>query len=205
MSSILLVGSGGHFNSVLDTIESLGFYDNIGVVNDVPINHPYFVGTDKDLPRLRNKFDYIFLTLTSKSFDWKSNYYKNSISLGFKIPSIIDSRSYVSNRTKIEKGVFIGKLATINANVKIGFGSIVNTASIIEHDSSVGQYCHVAPGSILLGQVTLDDNVFVGAGSIVKENIKIGKNAIIGMGSNVISSIPANLKVAGNPAMGLRK
>ena len=204
MSSILLVGSGGHFNSVIDTIENLDIYDNIGVVSNVPFNHPYYVGTDEDLPRLRNEFEYIFLALTNKSFDWKSNYYENASAFGFKIPIIIDKRSYVSKKAKIDKGVFIGKLAIINANVKIGFGSIINTASNIEHDSSIGKYCHIAPGAILLGQVKVDDNVFVGAGSTLRENINIGRNAIIGMASNVISSVPANIKVVGNPAKELK-
>ena len=200
MSSILLVGSGGHFNSVIDTIEDLDIYSKIGIVDEVPIDNKYYVGLDEDLPKLSDEFDFLFLAVTNKPLEWKSRYYEKAISLGFQIPNIIDKSSYVSKKTSIDNGVFIGKLAVVNRNTRIGYGSIINTGAIIEHDSSIGKYCHIAPGAVLLGQVTIDDNSFVGSGATIKENIRIGKNAVIGMGSNVLSSVPDNMRVVGNPA-----
>lgn len=200
MSNILLVGSGGHCNSIIDTLENLGTYNKIGVLSKTPNNHKYFVGTDDDLPRLKEEYDFLFLAVFNKSYEWKLNYYNMAILLGFKIPIIIDKTSSVSKNAIIDKGVFIGKKSIINTNVKIGFGSIINSGAIIEHDSSIGEYCHIAPGAVLLGQVTVEDNAFIGAGSTIKENIEIGKNTIVGMLSNVLSSVPANMKVVGNPA-----
>ena len=40
--------------------------------------------------------------------------------------------------------VFYRKSCVINANTKIGKGSIINTNSSIDHDCKIGNFCHIA-------------------------------------------------------------
>jgi acetyltransferase-like isoleucine patch superfamily enzyme len=48
--------------------------------------------------------------------------------------------------------------------------------------------------------VIIEDNVFIGACAIILKGVTIGKNSIIGAGSVVVSNVPKNVIVAGNPA-----
>ncbi len=48
--------------------------------------------------------------------------------------------------------------------------------------------------------VVLEENVWIGDSAIVCKGVTIGRNSIIGAGSVVVSSIPANVMAAGNPA-----
>jgi sugar O-acyltransferase (sialic acid O-acetyltransferase NeuD family) len=101
-------------------------------------------------------------------------------------------------------GILVAANATINPLVKIGKGVICNTSSSIDHECILGDYVHIAPGTVLCGNVEVGDYSFIGANSVVKQGIYIGKNVIIGAGSVVINNIPDNAVVAGNPAKPLK-
>ncbi len=48
--------------------------------------------------------------------------------------------------------------------------------------------------------VTIGDNVWIGSNVIIHPGVTIGDNSVISTGSVVMSSVPANTVVAGNPA-----
>lgn len=52
--------------------------------------------------------------------------------------------------------------------------------------------------------VVIGDNVWVGSNSIVYPGVTIGDNSIVSAGSVVMSNVPANVIVAGNPARVVR-
>ena len=71
------------------------------------------------------------------------------------------------------------KILIIGAGAKIGKNCIINTGSIIEHDSNIGDHCHVSTRAILNGGVILKSNSFIGSGAVIRQNITIGENCII--------------------------
>ena len=72
--------------------------------------------------------------------------------------------------------------------------------SSVDHDCRLGDFVHIAPGSILCGNVSVGSNTLIGAGSTIIPNIKIGENVTVGAGSIVLSDIPDGMTVFGNPA-----
>ena len=52
--------------------------------------------------------------------------------------------------------------------------------------------------------ITIGDNVWVGSRSIIFPGVSIGDNSVIAAGSVVMSSVPPNTVVAGNPARQIR-
>ncbi|MFY9852903.1 MAG: DapH/DapD/GlmU-related protein [Terracidiphilus sp.] len=53
--------------------------------------------------------------------------------------------------------------------------------------------------------VVIEDNVWIGRGSIIMPGVTLGENSIVVAGAVVMSDVPANTMVAGNPARQLRK
>lgn len=49
--------------------------------------------------------------------------------------------------------------------------------------------------------VVIEDNVWIGMNAIVLKGVTIGENSIVAAGSIVAKSVPANVVVAGNPAV----
>lgn len=101
-------------------------------------------------------------------------------------------------------GVGCGSLicagVVVQPDVEIGKHVIANTACSIDHDCTIGNFCHIAPGATLAGEVTVGDRAFVGAGATIIQGVKIGADAIIGAGSVVVSDVGDGEKVVGVPA-----
>jgi sugar O-acyltransferase (sialic acid O-acetyltransferase NeuD family) len=207
---IVLLGGGGHCKSVLDSIISLGIYDEIGIV-DYNKTIKYFdieiVGTDEDLPLLlKNGWNEAFITVGSiGSTSIRHRLFSLVNELGFSIPTIIDPTAIIAQDVHINDGVFIGKRAVVNAGSTIGNGAIINTGAVIEHDCTIGDFSHISPGAILCGQVSISSDTHVGAGTVVRQGIEIGSSTMIGAGSVVVKSIPGSVTAYGNPCKVVRK
>lgn len=113
--------------------------------------------------------------------------------------NIIDKSAIISPTASINNQTYVAPGVIINADVKIGFGSIINSGSVVEHDCLIGDYSHVAPGTILCGNVHVGANCLIGANTTIIPNLKIGNNCTVGAGSVIINDIPDNSTVVGNP------
>jgi acetyltransferase EpsM len=106
------------------------------------------------------------------------------------------------SQTDLENaGKNIGRILSVVSYsfAKIGRNVILNTACIIEHDCTIGDSSHIAPGAVLAGNVKVGERTFIGANAVKKQGVKIGNDVIVGAGSVVIHDIPNNQKVVGNP------
>ncbi len=79
------------------------------------------------------------------------------------------------------------------------FGVVINKNAIIcqgvkiQHSVTIGVLkTHEAP--------YIDENVFIGAHAMILGPVKIGKNSKIGAGSIVLTDVPPDSTVVGNPA-----
>lgn len=192
MEDILLIGGGGHAKSVADSIRQAGQYRIAGYI-DRPelkgkeIDGIVVIGTDDDLETfynegIRNAFPAI-------GYMGKGNIreklYKKIKQIGYQIPAIVDSSAILAHHVKIEEGVYIGKRAVVNAGAIIGKLCIINTAAVVEHDNEIGDFSHVAVGSVLCGHVKIGKRCLVGAGATVKQETTVGDDVIIGIGTTV--------------------
>ena len=122
----------------------------------------------------------------------------NDVKIDFK--TIIEKDSFLYPSSSISPGCFVAPKCIIGPNTKIGISSIINHNAIIDHDVLVGDFSHVAPGSVIGGGVQIGNLSLVGSNSVILPELKIGNNAIIGAGSVVTKNIPDNTVVFGNPA-----
>jgi acetyltransferase-like isoleucine patch superfamily enzyme len=98
-----------------------------------------------------------------------------------------------------------------------------NCAFVVGKRISIGRHCRIAssvqmfdapghpadPAARLAGlplhpdevrPITIEDNVWIGSSSIVFPGVTVGEGSIIATGAVVMSSVPRNTLVAGNPA-----
>lgn len=59
--------------------------------------------------------------------------------------------------------------------------------------------------SLVAAPVVIADNVWIGMNAIVLKGVTIGENSVIAAGAVVSKSVPANVVVAGNPAVVVRE
>lgn len=188
-SQILLIGGGGHCKSVIDVIEAEGLFKIAGIIDQQEfigqkVLGYEIIGCDDDLERLAAHFNYAIVTVGQiKSPDVRIKLFNQLQLIGFKIPTIISPRAYVSKHTHIGEGTVILHDVLINANATIGNNCIINTKALIEHDCIIGDHCHVSTGAILNGGTTLKQGSFFGSNSVSKEVITIEERSFIKAGS----------------------
>ena len=192
---LLIIGSGGHANSCIDVIEQgrkfkiAGIIDNKKMIGETILNYK-IIGSDDDLPMLRQDFDYAFVAIGQiKFFDTKLALFTILQKLNFKLPYFISPYAYFSPHAQIGQGSIVMHGAIINSRVVIGCNTIINSNALIEHDTIVDDHCHISTASVLNGGVRVHSRSFVGSGSVVIENISIGNNCFIGASSLVKSDL----------------
>lgn len=207
MRKILLVGGGGHCKSVIDSlIATNNAYDEVGIIDvkekvGTSIMDIEIIGTDDELELLHKKgYQYAFVTLGSVGNpSARLKIYNKLKKIGFSIPTIIDGTSIIANDVIVGEGSYVGKRAVVNAGTRIGSCTIVNTAAVIEHDCFVGDFVHVAPGSVICGGTNIHKYSHIGANATIIQGITVGTNTIIGAGSTIIRDVDDYNTIVGSP------
>nr|WP_075577288.1 acetyltransferase [Olsenella timonensis] len=203
-NALLLLGAGGHCESIVDTLLRIDDERELGIVapgGDGVLGVPV-VGTDDDLCSLREKgYGEAFVAVGSVGdSSLRVRLFSRLIDLGFEVPSIVDPSALVSPSSALGRGVFVGKGCVIGPCSTVGDNAIVNTRAVVEHDCWVGRNTHVAPGAVLCGDVTVGEGCHIGAGATVIQGVSIGNDTLVGAGGVVVRSVGADEIVFGCPA-----
>lgn len=200
MEDIILLGTGGHAHSVVDSIEGIGKYNIIGFLDTEEVQGKHFrdyrvLDTDDAIKKYYDKgIRNAFITIGFMgNGDTRNKLYKQLKDIGYTIPNIIDSTAVISENAILEDGIFVGKKAVINAGTSIGKMCIINTSAIVEHDCMVGEFSHIAVGSVLCGGVSVGRKSLIGANATVIQNIEVGSNVIVGAGTVICKNVQDNM------------
>jgi len=119
---------------------------------------------------------------------------------GKSLPPIVHPRAVLAASARIGEGSQLMAAAVVNPDAVLGKAVIVNTGATVDHDCRLGDGVHLAPGVHLAGNVTVDEETLVGIGSAVIPDVRIGRACVIGAGSVVVRDIPNGAKAYGSPA-----
>lgn len=145
------------------------------------------------------KVDYFIAT--GDNYQRKENFELLYRSTG-KFPiNCIDSSVFISKSAKIGYGNLICPQAVLHTGANVGNCTIINTSSVVDHDSVVEDFSQVSPNVTLCGYVKIGRLAFIGAGSVLIPKISVGEGSIIAAGSSVIKNVKENVLVAGVPAV----
>ena len=181
---IVILGCGGHSRSVADVVLSLNPHVQLVFVDDNARENEKIYGFDvfREYPVDNNKY-FIAIgdneTRKSKLEQVGEKY----------IVSIISHRAHRGINSKIGAGCFVGNYCHIGPDAVVGKNTIINTASLLEHEVIVGDHCHIGPNATVSGRCIIGDLVFVGVGATIIDKVTICSNVIIGAGATVVKDI----------------
>lgn len=121
-----------------------------------------------------------------------------------RFETIIHPSASVSRTATLGRGVVVFQHVVITSNVRIGNHVIILPNTVISHDDVIGDYTCIAGGVCISGQVKIGQSCYLGTNSTIIGNSEVGDRCLVGMGSCVLSSVPPNSVVVGNPARFLR-
>ena len=201
--NLILLGAGGHAQACIDVIEQEGKFSIVGLVglpDEVGTSRGKYqvLASDDDLPNLLSQCQFAIVSLGQiNSPKNRIRLYERAVEIGFKLPTIISPRAYISPSATIGAGTIVMHGAIVNANASIASNCIINTRAVIEHDAKVLDNCHISTGVIVNGNSKVGAGSFIGSGSLIKEDISIGKNAVVGMGLTLRHNLPDDSKFLG--------
>jgi sugar O-acyltransferase (sialic acid O-acetyltransferase NeuD family) len=211
VKKIVLVGSGGHALSVIDSIQSKGEYEIVGItelgdlVGETVLGYKV-IGNDAMLKSVfDNGVNHAFVTVGSiRNTSLRQKLFYMLKDKKFILPAILDSSSNIGSDVWFGEGVYIGKNAVVNAKSSVGDMAIINTGAIIEHGCFIDEFTHIGPGAVMCGDVKIGAHTHIGANATAIQGVNIGDNSIIGAGSIVLHDVPSKVIAYGNPCKVVR-
>lgn len=200
----IIIGAGGHAKVVIDLIRAAGIYDLIGLIDAKRddarrVNGAPVIGGDEDLTRLRSEgvaHAHVAIGDNRRRFDIG----RRLASMGFTLANAISPAATIAPSVALGRGIAVMAGAVVNADSALDDLCILNTRASLDHDGSIGEGAHVAPGCALAGNVSIGRLAFLGVGTSVIPGVAIGEETVIGAGACVVRSIPPRSKAVGVPA-----
>ncbi|WP_198157300.1 LbetaH domain-containing protein [Candidatus Nucleicultrix amoebiphila] len=187
--STFLIGVGGHAKSLYESLESVDS-KLIRYLDPLKADWLESLGIAKisqeDLEKELSKNPQViisFLGGTSEALKKRLELMKLYNNMGGTLPIITHSRSSISARSKIDDGCQVFAGAMVNAFSHIGFGAVVNTNAVIEHDVVIEEGVHVAPSAVILGGAHIGSNAYIGSNAVIIQNTRVPEGVFVKAGS----------------------
>jgi sugar O-acyltransferase (sialic acid O-acetyltransferase NeuD family) len=201
VTSLLILGAGGHARAVIDVVEQSGAYEIaglVGVASEVGsqvLGYPV-LGSDAELPTLFREHACVAIAVGQiKTPEPRIRLFELAERHGATLPVIVSPHAYVSRHATLGKGTVVMHGAVVNAGATVGRNCIINSQALVEHDVVIEDHCHVATGAILNSGVRIGAGTFVGSQSSVRQSTAVGARCVIGMGARVIADCEAGSQV----------
>ena len=207
MRDLIIIGAGDFSKEIRWVIERINQSDPtwriLGYVDDaIP------QGTLKDgLPVLGSVVsllertedtDLVFAIANCRAKKWIAEMLKSSAQLHY--PVIMDPNSVVSDKATLEQGVVVCAGVVVMPYASIHEMSHINWNSTVGHDSVIGSFTTVYPGSNISGKVEIGDSCEIGTGSKIIQGIQIPGDVVLGAGTVVVKSLKHEGTYVGVPA-----
>lgn len=203
---LVLLGSGGHAQVVLDAALAMGTFEILGFVdftkNCDPHTLPFpYLGDYDRIPALQEAGACFVIAIGS-------NRIREEVATEYPdlcYATVIHPRAIVSPTATVDPGTVIFPSAVVNARTAIGAHCIINTGAIVEHDNRIGDYVHLAPGAVTGGTVSLGSHCLLGIHSTVIPNLTLSDHIVIGAGAVVTENLTQSGTYVGIPAKNLSR
>ena len=200
---LLIYGASGHGKVVADAALGSGCYEVMGFVDD---DRAKWGQTVLGLPVLGGAECLgtvgrgAVLALGIGSNERRKKLFEDLAEQGVTCATIIHRSAVIASGAQLGAGTFVGPLALVHTDARVGRGCIINSGAIVEHDNVLGDWVHVGPGSSLAGNVRVGTGTQIGMGAQVLPGVSLGEWAVVGAGGVVTRDLPDHVVVIGVPA-----
>lgn len=160
--NLLILGAGSHGQSVKEIAESLRVFQKISFLDDKETGEE-IIGKCSDALKFKDEYPCAFVAIGDNEVRRKyATFLKDC---NFLIPNIISLAANISKDAKIGEGVVIMPQSTVG-NAEIGDFCILASNSLVNYGCTIGAYCHIDCGGIILKGNTLKNGTTVESGKV---------------------------------------
>lgn len=207
---ILIIGAGGHGQTVADALLRIGSIDArmhpAGFLDDTPA----LLGTNyRGVPVLgplaaidRVPHDAVIVAVGDNRA--RRDIFLRLSAQGRRFATVIHPTATVPLDFELGPGSYLGANAVVGVATRIGTNTIVNGAGCLGHHNHVGDHVHLGPAVHSTRDVRIGDGTMIGVGANIISGISIGAWSVVGAGSLVTRDVPDSVLVYGSPARVVR-
>lgn len=186
LSSLLIIGAGGHGRCCLDIALSMNQFDKIAFLDDKEtetINSIKVLGTAQELEKYYPVYDSIVVAIGNNKV--RKQMMEKAKEIGYNLVNLKHPSAIISHFANIGYGNVIFPNAVIEANSYIGYGNVICANTVINHDATIKDYCliysntTIRPESIVNSLIRIESNCCIGFGTILPEGSYIGEGSSV--------------------------
>ena len=203
MSTLLIIGAGGHGKVVADAALATGHWNGIVFLDDAwpekKTTGPWTIhGKIDQLTDWKGRCAHAVVAIGNNHL--RMELQSQLVAAGFDVATVVHPSAQVSPYAKLGAGSVVLANAVVNVDATVGDATIINTAATIDHDCRLGKGVHIAQGANIGGGVIIGDYSWIGIGAAIRHYSRIGADVTVGAGAAVISDILDGITVGGCPA-----
>ncbi|WP_254512672.1 NeuD/PglB/VioB family sugar acetyltransferase [Anatilimnocola floriformis] len=201
---IFIFGAGGHAKTIASAVKLRGEHRVAAfVVDQVSASMPtQLLGSPvlslAELQRQRNMPRQFIVGIGDNEL--RSRKSVELESQGFELVNIAHPFASIGDATVIGRGVFLSSGCSLDPEVTLRDGVIINVHAGVGHETVIGAYTHVSAGALIGAISRVGERCFFGMGSILISEINVGDDSYLGAGSVANKDVPANTIAVGSPA-----
>jgi acetyltransferase EpsM len=209
--NIIILGGSGIGMIASSILDRVGGFRMLGFLNDVvPVGseigkyrrHPV-IGKSEDVNTLIKKHDaMVFVAYIGMTKERETAQKIKSLDIPVeRLLTIIDPSAVVPHGyCSIGNGCLLCPLAQLSADTTIEDNVIMLPNSFLGHDSTLEEFASVANNACIGANVNVGYASHIGTNASIREKLRIGRHSVVGMGAVVLTDVPEDAIVVGNPA-----
>ena len=153
MKKLLILGAGGYGKTIADLAAQLNCYDKIAFLDDNAVGSA-IAGKCREYLRFADGNTEMYPAFGNNGI--RMQWLNRLLEADIPVPTLVHPRAYVSPTAKLETGCMVLPMA------------VVNIGALIDHDSVIGEGCHLAPGAIVKAENRIPAGVKIDSGNVIE-------------------------------------
>ena len=179
---LLIIGAGGHGQSVAEAAELSGKFQVLGFLDDSfsseadVLGRPVLGNLDS-LPLFRSLFDTVIIAIGN-------NYVRQKLmhqvaDAGYPIATVIHPQAYVAPSAQLGPGSSVMSGAIVGTAANLGMGVIVSSGAVVDHHARVDDFGHLGVNASMAGGTVLGSCAWMQAGSSIAYGVALEAGTIL--------------------------
>ena len=185
-TKLLIVGAGGHGQSVAEAAELSGQFEVIGFVDDalavgtLVLGYPV-LGSAADLGDYASVCDQVLVAIGNNAL--RVSLVDRLVQARLSLATVVHPQAMVSPRAKVGAGSAVMAGAMIGTAASLGLGVIVNCGAVVDHHARVEDFGHLGVGACMAGGTVLGAKAWMQAGSALGYGVAVDACAVLPPGT----------------------
>ena len=165
MKKLLVIGRGQYSYIVEEIAKSV--FDSVDFLDDNLSQENGVIGKIQDYVNFTNEYEYAIVSIGNPMVRLELT--DKLEKAGYKIPTLISEKAYVSKTARLDNGCVVEPMAVINPNTIIEKCSLISAGAIVNHNSTVKAGCHIDCGAVVASNTTVEEKTKVPNGTVYKQ------------------------------------